>query len=600
MTPVLSVRGLDVGASIGGQRVPVIRSLSFDLQRAKILGLVGESGAGKSMVGRAIAQLLPPGFAISAGECLFCGDDLVQMPAERRRHLLGRDIAFIPQSPQTALNPLQTVGQQFGEHLQRIGERTCEGRGRRAIAMLKAVHLPDAERLLAKYPHQLSGGMCQRVLIAMAFASNPSLVVADEPTTALDVTVQAHIVRLIAEMQAQYGTALIFITHNLKLATQICDEIMVLYAGSAVEVGPGRAVFSAPAHPYTRCLELADPSIMRPDRALFLLPEQMPSLVDLHRMCGCHFAPRCPVVTDACRQTRPALTEVRAGHAAACIRIAVTQEIEAPVGAMPRAAAAGEPLLRVEGLTRRYATRGLLFGRSEITAVNNVDFSIAENEFVALVGESGSGKSTIAKLLVGLERPSAGRILVNGRDAGTDTREAHALRISTMQMVFQDSQSALNPRRRVASIVTQAMEAGSRHATWEERLERTRSLLAEVGMSPDLAARYPPQLSGGQRQRVNIARALCTRAWLLIADEIVSGLDVSVQAQLLHLLFRLRSELGFAMLFISHDMAVVRFLCSRVLTMLRGEIIEQGNTEDVFAQPRHPYTRALLSAASVK
>jgi peptide/nickel transport system ATP-binding protein len=253
-------------------------------------------------------------------------------------------------------------------------------------------------------------------------------------------------------------------------------------------------------------------------------------------------------------------------------------------------------LLRVEALSKRYALRGLFFGRSEVTAVNNVSFGIAENEFVALVGESGSGKSTVAKLLVGLEQPSAGRILLNGIDVTEPSREARALRTATMQMVFQDPQSALNPRRRIAGIVTQAMEAGSRHASWDERVARTRELLAEVGMPPDLAMRYPPQLSGGQRQRVNIARALCTQPKLLIADEIVSGLDVSVQAQLLNLLFRLRSELGFAMLFISHDMSVVRFLCSRVLTMFRGEIVEQGSTDEVFTNPQHSYTRALLGA----
>jgi peptide/nickel transport system ATP-binding protein len=579
---------------LGGHNVPVIRGLSFDLPAGKTLGLVGESGAGKSMVGRAIAQQLPPNFTISAGACLFRGDDLVRMNAHRRRELLGRDIAFIPQSPQTALNPLQTVGQQFDEHLRRIDRASKEARRDRALAMLTAVHLPDAENVLGKYSHQLSGGMCQRVLIAMAFASNPSLVVADEPTTALDVTIQMHIVHLIAEMQRRHRTALIFITHNLKLATQLCNEIMVLYAGSAVEIGPGREVFSAPAHPYTRCLELADPSIMQPNRPLFLLPDQMPGLLDLHRMPGCYFAPRCPNAIEACRSTRPTLTAVRPGHRAACIRISATPDIKTPGGGIRRAASAGATLLRADGLTKRYTSRSLLFGQTETLAVNNASFSIAENEFVALVGESGSGKSTIAKLLVGLEHASAGRILINGRDATGTSGEAHLLRTETMQMIFQDPQSALNPRRRIASIVTQAMEAGSRHASWEERLKRTRSLLAEVGMSPELATRYPPQLSGGQRQRVNIARALCSRAKLLIADEIVSGLDVSVQAQLLNLLFRLRAEFGFAMLFISHDMSVVRYLCTRVLTMFRGEIIEQGNTEEVFDHPQHSYTRALL------
>jgi peptide/nickel transport system ATP-binding protein len=289
---------------------------------------------------------------------------------------------------------------------------------------------------------------------------------------------------------------------------------------------------------------------------------------------------------------------LRPGHSAACLRVAATPAILAPrIHPRPAERAPGAPLLRAEGLSKRYASRhGMLFRSAEVVAVNSVDFSIAENEFVALVGESGSGKSTVARLLVGLEQPSAGRILIDGLDAGGRSRAAQALRIATVQMIFQDPQSALNPRRRVASIVTQAMEAGSRRASWTERLARTRTLLAEVGMPPELAERYPPQLSGGQRQRVNIARALGTRARVLIADEIVSGLDVSVQAQLLQLLLRLRSELGFAMLLISHDLSVVRYLCSRVLTMYRGEIVEQGRTEQVFADPQHPYTRALLAA----
>jgi peptide/nickel transport system ATP-binding protein len=370
----------------------------------------------------------------------------------------------------------------------------------------------------------------------------------------------------------------------------------VMYAGAAVEIGPGRAVFATPAHPYTRCLQLADPSIGRRERSLFLLPEQMPGLTELKHMPGCAFAPRCPNAIDECRNARPALAPVRTGHSAACLRVDATPGIRATDASARSTASAGLPLLRVEGLTKIYTARDLLFGRSEVTAVKDASFSIAENEFVALVGESGSGKSTVAKLLVGLEPPTAGRILLDGHDVSDNSFRAHTLRTATVQMIFQDPQSALNPRRRVASIVTQAMEAGSRDATWDERLERTRILLAEVGLSPELANRYPPQLSGGQRQRVNIARALCTRAKLLIADEIVSGLDVSVQAQLLTLLFRLRAELGFAMLFISHDLSVVRYLCSRVLTMVRGEIVEQGDIEAVFSSPQHADTRALLAA----
>ena len=593
----LQANNLSVGARIDGAIVPAIRELSFDLPPGKILGLVGESGAGKSMVGRAIAQLLPPGFNVTAGSLLFEGDDLVRMAPARRRALLGRDIAFIPQAPMTALNPVMTIGAQFDEHLARLGESSRKARRARALAMLAAARLPQGGDLLAQYPHQLSGGMCQRVLIALAFSSNPRLVIADEPTTALDVTMHPQILRLIADMQRQHGTAVIFITHDLRLAAQLGDQVIVMYAGRAVESGPARAVLSSPAHPYTRCLQLANPSMSPERRALYVVPEQMPTLRQLQKMSGCHFAPRCPLVTRDCRQAEPSYTAIAAGRGVACFRAAATPDIaitQRPAGTPDISERA---VLRVERLAKDYAVGGGLFAKArKLTAVKDASFSIAENEFVALVGESGSGKSTIAKMLVGLEEPSRGKILLNGEDLTDPSLRRRALQATSLQMVFQDPQSALNPRRRVASIITQAMEAGTRHASWDERLQRTKELLAEVGLVADFATRLPGQLSGGQRQRVNIARALCRLPKVLIADEIVSGLDVSIQAQLLNLLARLRAELGFAMLFISHDLSVVRHLCSRVLVMYRGEIVEAGPIETVFADPQHPHTRALLSS----
>jgi peptide/nickel transport system ATP-binding protein len=550
------------------------------------------------MVGRAIAQMLPPGFQVISGALSFAGRDLTAVTARERRALLGREIAFIPQAPLTALNPVLTIGQQFDEHLARQGIKRSERRGR-AAAMLSSVQLPDPPSLLDRYPHQLSGGMCQRVLIALAFASNPRLVIADEPTTALDVTLHARIVELIAQMQQAHGTALIFITHDLRLAARLCDEIIVMYAGRAVERGPARTVLSAPAHPYTRCLELANPSINADRRTLYLLPEQMPSLRQLAGLSGCHFAPRCPIAIEQCRHLEPLEATASANHVAACFRTGDTANISnsatSPVAAT--IALAPHPVLKVEGLSKLYVGSRSLFGSAaDIRAVQSAAFAIDQNEFVGLVGESGSGKSTIAKLLVGLEQPSAGRIVLNGQDVTDPSPQSRRLRTSAIQMVFQDPQSALNPRRRVASIVTQAMEAGNRHATWGERLERAKTLLAEMGLSSEFAARYPAQLSGGQRQRINIARALCDVPKLLVADEIVSGLDVSIQAQLLALLARLQSEFGFAMLFISHDLAVVRHLCKRVLVMYRGEIVEQGPVEEVFANPQHAHTRALVSA----
>ena len=597
--PVLRAEALTVSGRLGGRDVAVIQDLSFTLEPGKVLGLVGESGAGKSMIGRTIAQALPAGFAVSGGGIHFQGQDLVRMPAAQRRGLLGQEIAFIPQEPLTALNPVRSIGSQFGEHLRRLGVRGTAARRARMLELLEAVHLPQPDALLRRFAHQLSGGMCQRVLIAMAFASRPRLVVADEPTTALDVTIQARIVRLLAEMQRQDGTAVVFITHDLRLAAQICDELVVLYAGRAAERGPARGVFAQPLHPYTLSLQRANPPMHGARRVLATLPEQMPGLRQLADLPGCRFAARCPVVQADCATTQPPAVVVGPGHVAACLHV----EAAAGLAAAPAALLPEDPtldggtVLQLQGVGKRFLARHtLLGGRIENTAVGSVDFSIAAGEFVALVGESGSGKSTVARMVAGLERPSAGRIVLAGRDVTQGGGALRAHRVASTQMVFQDPQSALNPRRRVGDIVTQAMQAAGRSATLDARVARAAALLAEVGLAPEIAGRYPSQLSGGQRQRVNIARALCILPKLLVADEIVSGLDVSVQAQLLNLLLRLRQELGFAMLFISHDLSVVRYLCSRVLVMYRGEIVEQGATEQVFANPAHEYTRRLLAA----
>jgi peptide/nickel transport system ATP-binding protein len=577
----LSADGLSVAA--GTHRV--LRDVSFRLEPGKVLGIVGESGAGKSMVGRAIAGALPAGFRIDGGALRYGGEDLVAMKPARRRALLGREIAFIPQEPMAALNPVMTIGQQMGEHLARIG---TPKRRERMIDLLDAVRLREPEALLARYPHQLSGGMCQRVLIAMAFASDPKLVVADEPTTALDVTVQAQVVRVIRELQARVGTAMVFITHDLRLAGRLCDELLVLYAGRPAESGPAPRVLAAPAHPYTRCLQLAAPDVAGPRRGLYELPGQMPGLSQIAALPGCRFAPRCPVTSPDCREAEPPFAD-----GVACLHPERTAGIAPPrVTAAPKAADSGD-LLRAEQLARVFTSRSLWRTRRTV-AVTGESFAIGAGEFVGLVGESGSGKSTVARLVMGLERPTSGRILLDGAPLPPSAAQARARRLAAMQMVFQDPQSALNPRRTVADIVTQALRASG--ASRAAREARGLELLRQVGLPPEAMMRLPSQLSGGQRQRVNIARALCTVPRLLVADEIVSGLDVSVQAQLLDLLLRLRSEIGFAMLFISHDLAVVRYLCSRVLVMRHGVIVEQGETEAVFAQPAHDYTRTLLAS----
>jgi peptide/nickel transport system ATP-binding protein len=594
---ILEAADLTIGATLGGRHIEVIRRLSFNLAPGRILGVVGESGAGKSMIGRSIVGALPAGFAITNGTLHLGGEDLVRLTPARRRALLGRDIAFIPQEPMTALNPVLTIGTQFNEHLKRLGIPSRSRRRERALQLLDEVHLPDAAALLRRYPHQLSGGMCQRVLIALAFAARPRLVVADEPTTALDVTVQARIVQLIAELQRAEGTSVLFITHDLRLASRICNEIIVLYAGRAVERAPAASLLATPAHPYSRCLQLSAPAMSGSRRSLFALPDRMPGLAALADMHGCRFAPRCPIADADCRTVDPPDRAAGQSRIVACLHSDNVAGIVAPNHAIKPPTDSGDTLLRLDHAGKRFRTRGRPFQRfGETWVVRDATFEVGAGEFVGLVGESGSGKSTLARLVMGLEHAPTGRIVLGGRDitrgASADSRH----RLHRVQMVFQDPQSALNPRRRIGDIVTQVLQAGWRPMDRAQRMERARVLLAEVGLGADMLDRYPAHLSGGQRQRVNIARALCAVPRLLVADEIVSGLDVSVQAQLLALLQRLRAERGIALLFISHDLSVVRHLCDRVLVMHHGVIVEQGPTEAVFGSPRHPYTRRLLAA----
>lgn len=599
---LLEARSLTVSLAHTELPTEVLRNVSFSLAEGRVLGIVGESGAGKSMIGRAIAQMLPHGFRISGGSLDFAGQSLVGISEARRRDLLGAEIAFVPQEPLTALNPMLTIGQQLGEHLARLGVERPQ-RAARATELLAAVHLRAPAALLAQYPHQLSGGMCQRVLIAMAFAGQPKLVIADEPTTALDVIVQARIMQIMLEMTTRHRTAVIFITHDLRLAAHVCDEIMVLYAGVPVEIGPAKQIFGAPRHPYTRCLHLTTPSISSVRRELIALPDRMPGLAELSLFTGCRFTPRCPQRQARCESEEPPLAQISRAHYAACLFTKQTDtSIQAPpIIAEPIAFSgrSAEAILRIERLSKKFRRERAFWHSShdDVEAVRDVSFQLYPREFLGIVGESGSGKTTIGRLAVGLDKPSAGRIILAGRDV-TDIHdeESRTHRVATIQMIFQDPQSALNPRRRVVRIVTQAMEAGDRHASWSERTTRAHDLLAEIGMPADAAERYPAQLSGGQRQRVNIARAMCSVPKLLVADEIVSGLDVSVQAQLLNLLLRLKREQHFAVLFISHDLSVVRYLCDRVLVLYHGAVVESGPTDQVFAQPRHEYTKALLAA----
>ncbi len=590
-SPVLELDGITLRAGPQTAGIELLRDVGFSLASGRTLGLVGESGAGKSMVGRVVSGLLPPGFRVSQGRMRFKGADLTNQPEAARRALLGRQIAFIPQEPLSALNPLLPVGRQFGEHLARLGV-PARRRAARAAAWLDAVHLPEPAAVLRRYPHELSGGQCQRVLIAMAFSSEPSLIVADEPTTALDVITQARVMRLLKEQQALHGAAVLLITHDLHLAAAMCDEVGVMYAGDMVEYGPAAAVLRTALHPYTNTLRSSVPALHGPIRTLPSLPDHMPGAGAIARLPGCRFAPRCPTRNTACAERLPAWRTMAPGHRVRCAEACVGADIPPTAAIPPRPAPSGSAsVLELDDVSLRYAGRKGWFGKPGVSvdAVRGVSLRIAAGEFVGLVGESGSGKSSVARLVMGLAQPSSGRIRLHGE-------HGHGRR-DQVQFVFQDPQSALNPRRTVLRLVTQALEASGAPRTGQAgRLGRAQSLLRDTGLPADCVWRVPSQLSGGQKQRVNIARALCVTPRLLIADEIVSGLDVSVQAQILNLLLALGRELGISLLFISHDLAAVRYLCTKVAVMQRGEIVESGDTEAVFAAPQHSYTRQLLGA----
>ena len=587
--PLLAARGLTVQAGTA----KVLRDLSFELPRRRILGLIGESGAGKTMVGRVIANQLPPGFAITEGTLTYEGQDLLTLSPRAHRDLLGRRIAFIPQEPLSALNPALTIGRQFDEHLGRLGVPKAARRSA-TLTALADMRMPSPVEVYGNYPHQLSGGMCQRVLIALAFASKPDLVIADEPTASLDVTTQVHIIGLLRQLQDKHGTGVLFITHQLMLAAHLCDEIAVIYAGEVVEHGSAAALLRRPQHPYTRMLEAANPRFDGVWQPLAAPPGNMPGLNEFRKFTGCRFASRCGSAIAECVANPPPLRQRDGAVAVRCIRDAAVPAREAEQAALPpRADGSAPALLEVDNVVKTFHTGGLFARGAAIHAVKGISFSIAPGEFVGVVGESGSGKSTLGRLIMGLEVPTAGRILLDGKLLGHDAADWRR-RIASIQFVFQDPRSALNPRRTVLRLVTQPLQQAS--YTRRSLEQRAATLLRDTGLPPDVVSRIPSEMSGGQRQRVNIARALCKTPRLLIADEIASGLDVSVQAQILNLLLRLRHGYRIALLMISHDLPVVRYLCSRVMVMCQGEVVESGRTEEVFSDPQHPYTRALIEA----
>jgi len=598
-TSLLHIDDLDVTLPTAAGPLRAVRGMNLSLRKGEALGIVGESGSGKSMTALALMRLLPPGARLRAGALRYAGHDLEAMPdADFAAQIAGRGIAMIFQEPMTSLNPVYTIERQMTELMVRDGASAARAR-ERALYLLDRVKVPDPAHRLRSYPHQLSGGQRQRVMIAMALMTEPQLLIADEPTTALDVTVQAQILELLAELRQEFGMAMILITHDLAVVANAVDRVMVMYGGQPLESGPARTVLGDPRHPYTRGLLECAPGKAGRHARLNAIPGIVPSLVD--PLPGCVFGPRCAHATAECRNgdiartPRDAQGWFRCLHPQAAAQPAIaTRANTADTGvAQPPARPSADIVLSATHITRTFSQRKGIFGKPyQVRAVDDASLQVAHGETVAVVGESGSGKSTLARILLGLDDPDQGEVRLDGRPvAGLSAAE----RARLVQPVFQDPYSSLNPRRPVGEIVARPLALHGEAGAADLRRETLR-MLERVGLPQRVIHSYPNQLSGGQRQRVAIARALILRPRLLLCDEPTSALDVSVQAQILNLLQDLQEEFGLSMLFITHDIGVVRKIADRVAVMRDGRIVETGPAGTVLERPSHDYTALLLSS----
>jgi peptide/nickel transport system ATP-binding protein len=584
-----------------------VDGVSFDIDAGETVALVGESGCGKSMTALSIIQLVPqPAGYHPSGAIEFLGRDIMQLPESEKRHMRGSAVSMIFQEPMTALNPVLTIGYQLTEPLLRHQGLTKAEAERKAVALLGQVNIPDPEQRVREYPHQLSGGMKQRIMIAMAMACEPQLLIADEPTTALDVTIQAQILDLMKELQHKKGTAILLITHDLGVVAETADRVAIMYAGRIVELSARDRLLANPAHPYTVKLLQSLPSSDQRNRALQTIEGRVPS--PQRYPAGCRFAERCHMVQPACRTIDPVLLSVEPEHAAACILYDAHQQgrrispLEVRTTQPPRPRTpeqtSREPLIQIKGLKVYFPIKKGVFKTvvGHVKAVDDVDLTIRTGQTLALVGESGCGKSTLGKALLQLLRPTAGQVIVEGQDLTKLDRSALQPYRRKLQVIFQDPYSSLNQRMMVGEIVMEGMQAHGIGRNRAEREERAKEILAQVGLGPEVIHRYPHEFSGGQRQRISIARCLAVEPDFIVCDEATSALDVSVQAQILNLLEKLQADLGLTYLFITHNLGVVEYLADEVAVMYLGRIVEQGKTEEVFSNPRHPYTQALLSA----
>jgi len=606
---VLSVRDLQVQLHTGAGSVQAIRGVSLDVKQGEILAVVGESGSGKSVTFLAVLGLLSRMVSSKiSGRVLFQGQDLTALSGEALRRIRGRDLSLIFQDPLSALNPVIRIGDQIADVVQAHEPGVSRAEAwRRAVEALELVRIPSAERRARDYPYQFSGGMRQRVLIAMAIVCRPKVLIADEPTTALDVTIQAQILELLSQLRRELSMAIVLITHDLGLVARYADRVAVMYSGRIIEEADVRTLFRRPAHPYSAALLDAVPSIQRANEArLASIPGEPPNIHVV--LPGCDFAPRCPRTNGRapCRAERPPLTAISSGQKVACHFFDEARErpravLEALQSALPPPAssdalpfvAGDQAILRAENLVKRFPVkaRGLRRG-AVVHAVEDVSFDLGRGETLGVVGESGSGKSTMARLVLRLIDTTEGRILFEGEDI-THLGHNNLRKVrNRMQVMFQDSRSAFNPRMTVESIIAEPLVISGQ---WDEKgRARVHAMMKRVGLGPHQANRYPHEFSGGQQQRIGLARALILNPAFLVLDEPTASLDVSIRAQIINLLQDLQKELGLSYLFIAHDLSVVRHISNRIAVMYLGRIVEIGEADAVCQRPLHPYTRTLL------
>ncbi|MFW1798161.1 ABC transporter ATP-binding protein [Acinetobacter guillouiae] len=593
LQPIIEVSHLSIDLHDQNVNIPILKDINFTLLSGKSLGLVGESGAGKSILLKSLVRQLPTHFKQSNGKVELLGQAIDTF----EQNYLGRQVTFIPQDPMTALNPKLTIRRHLQEQL-KLTNILHHHFSTLIASILQEVNL--SLEILDQLPTQLSGGMCQRIMIALAFITRPKLVICDEVTTALDHENCQKVVQLIQKMQQLHQTSIIFVTHDLPLAAEICHDIIVLYAGEVIEHAAAETLFTQPSHPYTEALLRARPQFKREWQMLHPLSGHMPSPLDLLDIVGCRFYDRCPYHKETiCSNHAIKLKNLAHDHnphlSRCVVDIKLTQKNEVSSSTLEEndvftQLGTATPFFIVENLHKSYYYKKW-FRQIKQEVLHDISFSIVPGEFVGIIGESGSGKSTLAKVLMGLENFDRGQIRLN-QQLLHNKQQDWSTRIQSLQMIFQNNYHALNPTYTVKEILTQNMEY--RLHLYKNRDRIAKELLQAVDLSENLLDRYPQQLSGGQRQRINIGRALCNAPQLLIADEIVSGLDVSVQAKILNLLLELRHQYKIALLLISHDLNVVNYLCSKVIVMQKGHIVEQGPTKTVFFNPQHPYTRSLV------